>query len=88
MTWRKADDFEWQVFQHLKVDQHMQLPQPNGCEKCSHVVGFSGRTAIYEIAPIDEPMRRLIHGNAAELSWKIMRVVIQFRFVMMVCSRF
>lgn len=25
-----------------------------------------GRTAIYEIAPVDEQMRRLIHGNAAE----------------------
>ena len=29
-------------------------------------VGFSGRTAIYEIVPVDEPLRRLIHGNAAE----------------------
>ncbi|MGL5157527.1 MAG: GspE/PulE family protein, partial [Acinetobacter junii] len=65
VTWRKADDFERQVFQHLKVDEHMELPEPHGCEKCSHV-GFSGRTAIYEIVPVDESMRRLIHGNAAE----------------------
>ena len=43
----------------------MQLPEPHGCEKCSHV-GFSGRTAIYEIVPVDDSMRRLIHGNAAE----------------------
>ena len=27
---------------------------------------FQGRTAIYEIVPVDEQMRRLIHGNAAE----------------------
>ena len=65
VTWRKADDFERQVFQHLNVDQHMELPEPHGCEQCSHV-GFSGRTAIYEIVPVDEPLRRLIHGNAAE----------------------
>jgi general secretion pathway protein E len=65
VTWRKADDFERQVFQHLKVDEYMQLPEPHGCEKCSHV-GFSGRTAIYEIVPVDDSMRRLIHGNAAE----------------------
>ena len=27
---------------------------------------FYRRTAIYEIVPVDEAMRRLIHGNAAE----------------------
>ena len=43
----------------------MKLPHPKGCEHCSHT-GFSGRTAIYELAPIDEQMRRLIHGNVAE----------------------
>ena len=53
------------MFQHLKVDEYMQLPEPHGWQKCSHV-GFSGRTAIYEIVPVDDSMRRLIHGNAAE----------------------
>ena len=43
----------------------MQFPEAKGCYQCSHL-GFNGRTAIYEIVPIDEPMRRLIHGNAAE----------------------
>ncbi len=43
----------------------LKLPQPKGCEQCSHT-GFTGRTAIYEIVPIDEQTRRLIHGNAAE----------------------
>ena len=65
VTWRTADDFEQQVFHSIKVDPQMQLPEPKGCEHCSHV-GFSGRTAIYEIVPVDEAMRRLIHGNAAE----------------------
>ena len=65
VTWRDASDFEKDVFKHLEVDENLKLPQPNGCEHCSHI-GFIGRTAIYEIVPIDEPMRRLVHGNAAE----------------------
>ena len=43
----------------------MKLPQPKGCDHCSHT-GFMGRTAIYEIVPVDDQMRRFIHGNAAE----------------------
>lgn len=64
-TWRDADQFEKDVFRPVSTDLNLQLPVPNGCDHCSHT-GFTGRTAIYEIVPIDEPMRRLIHGNAAE----------------------
>jgi len=64
-TWRDADQFEKDVFKPVSTDLNLQLPVPNGCDYCSHT-GFTGRTAIYEIVPIDEPMRRLIHGNAAE----------------------
>jgi general secretion pathway protein E len=54
------------MFQHLQTSvSGLKLPEPRGCEQCLHV-GFSGRTAIYEIVPVDESMRRLIHGNAAE----------------------
>lgn len=63
--WREADDFEKDVFKPVSNDVFLKLPQPKGCEHCSHT-GFSGRTAIYEIAPVDDQMRRLIHGNAAE----------------------
>lgn len=65
MTWREADTFEKQVFQHINNEPLLQLPEAKGCDHCSHL-GFNGRTAIYEIVPVDEPMRRLIHGNAAE----------------------
>lgn len=65
MTWREADTFEKQVFQHIHNEPLLQLPEAKGCDHCSHL-GFNGRTAIYEIVPVDEPMRRLIHGNAAE----------------------
>ena len=64
-TWREADDFEKQIFQNLDTESDIKLPIPQGCEHCSHT-GFMGRTAIYEIAPVDDAMRRLIHGNAAE----------------------
>ena len=65
VTWHEADTFETQLFQHLNPKAQLQLPQPNGCERCSHT-GFTGRTAIYEIVAVDDQMRRLVHGNAAE----------------------
>ncbi|MDH2103164.1 type II secretion system ATPase GspE [Acinetobacter ursingii] len=64
-TWREADDFERQLFQHISAEENLKLPEPQGCEHCSHL-GFTGRTAIYEIVPVDDQMRRFIHGNAAE----------------------
>ncbi|MFQ1043961.1 MULTISPECIES: type II secretion system ATPase GspE [Acinetobacter] len=64
-TWKDADAFEKNLFEHIEHPQELRLPQPHGCERCGNT-GFSGRTAIYEIVPVDEHMRRLIHGNAAE----------------------
>ena len=64
-TWHEADAFEKELFKNLELTEDVKLPSPKGCEHCSHT-GFSGRTAIYEIVPVDDHMRRLIHGNAAE----------------------
>ncbi|QQN87606.1 MULTISPECIES: type II secretion system ATPase GspE [Acinetobacter] len=64
-TWKDADAFEQNLFEHIEHPQDLRLPQPHGCERCGNT-GFSGRTAIYEIVPVDEHMRRLIHGNVAE----------------------
>jgi len=64
-TWHEADAFEKNLFGNIEHPQDLKLPQPQGCERCGNT-GFSGRTAIYEIVPVDEHMRRLIHGNAAE----------------------
>lgn len=41
------------------------LYRATGCPKCNHS-GYTGRTGIYELVPIDESMRRLIHDGAAE----------------------
>ncbi|WP_298147493.1 type II secretion system ATPase GspE [uncultured Acinetobacter sp.] len=65
MTWQPADEFEQQIFTQLNTQALTELPHPRGCEHCGHT-GFQGRTAIYEIVPVDDHMRRLIHGNAAE----------------------
>ncbi|MDF1646064.1 MAG: GspE family T2SS ATPase variant LspE [Legionellaceae bacterium] len=36
--------------------------EPVGCEACNHI-GYRGRTGIYELIPIDETLRGLIHRN-------------------------
>jgi general secretion pathway protein E len=64
-TWQAADVFEKNLFENIEHSQDLRLPQPQGCERCGNT-GFNGRTAIYEIVSVDEHMRRLIHGNAAE----------------------
>ncbi len=38
-----------------------------GCDACNQT-GFSGRTGVYELLRIDEPLRRLIHDGAGELA--------------------
>ncbi|MDN5561105.1 MAG: type II secretion system ATPase GspE, partial [Psychrobacter sp.] len=43
----------------------INLPRPVGCDKCNQS-GFKGRTAIYEVVPVDDTLRRMIHSNTAE----------------------
>jgi len=40
---------------------------PVGCEACN-TTGYRGRTGIYELLPVDETTRRLIHDGAGELA--------------------
>ncbi|SDZ80151.1 type II secretion system ATPase GspE [Microbulbifer marinus] len=39
--------------------------RPNGCEHCNHS-GYVGRVGIYELVPVNETMRQLIHDRASE----------------------
>lgn len=41
--------------------------EPVGCENCNQL-GYRGRTGIYEIISIDEPLRSLIHRNESLLN--------------------
>jgi len=36
--------------------------EPRGCDQCNHL-GYRGRTGIYELIPIDETLRGMIHRN-------------------------
>jgi general secretion pathway protein E len=42
-----------------------RLWRPHGCERCSGT-GYVGRLGIYEIMPVDDEIRRLIHDDARE----------------------
>lgn len=64
-TWREADSYEQQLFKQVELTSPLKVPVAQGCEQCNQL-GFTGRTAIYEVVPVDDAMRRLIHGNAAE----------------------
>lgn len=65
--WQQADSEQAKLFFEVgkKMDDNIRLPKPVGCDKCNQS-GFRGRTAIYEVVPIDDQLRRMIHGNAAE----------------------
>ena len=47
------------------TDKAIKLPRAVGCDKCNQS-GFKGRTAIYEVVPVDDALRRMIHSNTAE----------------------
>jgi general secretion pathway protein E len=38
---------------------------PVGCKECSNT-GYKGRTGVYELMTVDDPVRALIHSRAAE----------------------
>jgi general secretion pathway protein E len=38
---------------------------PTGCDACGHS-GYQGRTGVFELLTIDEPMRSMIHDRASE----------------------
>jgi general secretion pathway protein E len=46
------------------ADQH-PIYVANGCEACNHT-GYQGRTGIFELLRVDEPLRALIHDSASE----------------------
>lgn len=47
----------------LSIDD--TIYQAKGCKECKHT-GYRGRTAIYELIPIDSELRQLIHEGAGE----------------------
>lgn len=66
-VWEQADAEQAKLFLEVGVDAQTptNLPRPVGCDQCNQS-GFKGRTAIYEVVPIDDTLRRMIHSNAPE----------------------
>ena len=60
-------DAELALFEGFEGRQQIYQPDPNGCEHCDHE-GYKGRTGIYELITVDEPLRQLIHDRAAQSS--------------------
>jgi len=51
----------------LAADDARTLYRPVGCEDCNHL-GYAGRTGIYELIVVDDPMRTMVHDGASEQS--------------------
>ena len=66
-SWQTADAEQAKLFTEIDIERYhtIKIPKAIGCDKCNQS-GFKGRTAIYEVVPIDDTMRRMIHGNTAE----------------------
>jgi general secretion pathway protein E len=59
---RPPDSAELQLLAPLAPPQ---LFHAEGCAQCRHT-GYQGRTGVYELLEIGDPLRRLIHDRAAE----------------------
>lgn len=70
--WQDADAVQAALFAELpsellpeSLSATLRLPKAVGCDKCNQS-GFRGRTAIYEVVPIDDHLRQMIHAGKAE----------------------
>jgi general secretion pathway protein E len=58
---------ESEILSSLGLPPTQRLYRPVGCASCSQS-GYRGRTGIYELVLIDEPLSRMIHDRAGEPS--------------------
>ncbi|WOX05566.1 type II secretion system ATPase GspE [Microbulbifer pacificus] len=62
----EADAFECRML-GLEEGARATIHRPGGCEKCNHS-GYLGRVGIYELVPVNERLRQMIHDRASESS--------------------
>lgn len=56
----RADEMELMgIFANTDISK---VAEPKGCELCNNL-GYRGRTGIYEVIPIDETLRGMVHRN-------------------------
>jgi general secretion pathway protein E len=53
------------VCKEEREEDGRKMWHPVGCDKCGHS-GYAGRRGVYELLNVDEPIRTLIHRNAAD----------------------
>ncbi|HVJ74934.1 MAG TPA: type II secretion system ATPase GspE [Casimicrobiaceae bacterium] len=58
---------ERKLVQAMGIAVPAHLFGPVGCEACKRT-GYRGRTGLYELLPVDETTRRLIHDGAGEIA--------------------
>jgi general secretion pathway protein E len=58
---------ERKLVQAMGIAAPAHLFGPVGCEACKRT-GYRGRTGLYELLPVDETTRRLIHDGAGEIA--------------------
>ena len=58
----KLRDDELELMGITKKTDLSNIYEPEGCDHCNHT-GYRGRTGIYELIPIDETLRGMIHRN-------------------------
>ncbi|WP_226661625.1 type II secretion system ATPase GspE [Microbulbifer aggregans] len=59
-----ADAFECRML-GVEEGSGATIYHPGGCDKCNHT-GYLGRVGIYELVPVNEKLRQLIHDRASE----------------------
>lgn len=60
----EADNAERRMVE-ARPDEAVTLYRPRGCEACGGT-GFAGRRGVYEVAPVTDALRSLIHDDARE----------------------
>ncbi|MBY6212392.1 type II secretion system ATPase GspE [Microbulbifer agarilyticus] len=60
----EADAFECAAL-GLEEGASATIYRPGGCEKCNHS-GYLGRVGIYELVPVNEKLRQMIHDRDSE----------------------
>jgi general secretion pathway protein E len=58
-------DGEGRLLADLRLPSTQPVWSAPGCDACNRT-GFNGRTGVYELLRIDEPLRRMIHDVAGE----------------------
>ena len=59
-----VSDYERQLLK-LTPDAEAEIGHPVGCDACGNS-GYRGRTGIYELVPVDDRMRSMIHAGVSE----------------------